>query len=156
MKKTLSLDDSPGFLVGQLASYLRLQVDRALSDEGVTGAQWTVLWILNAGRATTPAEISTYLSMDTGAVTRLLDRMVAKNLLVRKPHEKDRRRVVLEMTPQARELYPRLPAHVAEVVQHFFHDIPPEDLLTFKRVLLQAIHNGESQQEPAPQTPGSP
>ena len=147
MKKILSVDDSPGFLVGQLASSLRLQVDRALSAEGVTGAQWTVLWILNAGRATTPAEISTYLSMDTGAVTRLLDRMVAKNLLVRKPHEKDRRSVVLEMTPQARDLYPRLPGHVAEVVQHFFHDVPPEDLLTFKRVLLQAIHNGESSQE---------
>jgi DNA-binding MarR family transcriptional regulator len=155
MKKTLSLDDSPGFLVGQLASYMRLQVDRALAAEGVTSAQWTVLWILNAGRATTPAEISAYLSMDSGAVTRLLDRMVAKNLLVRKPHEKDRRRVILEMTPQARELYPRLPAHVAEVVQHFFHDIPSEDLLVFKRVLLRAISNGESQQEDATQALGS-
>jgi DNA-binding MarR family transcriptional regulator len=155
MKKKLSLDDSAGFLVGQLASRLQLQVDRALAAEGVTAPQWTVLWILNAGLAATPSDISDYLSMNTGAVTRLLDRMVDKNLIVRKADEKDRRRILLQITPEAKALYPRLPPLVAEVVKQFFHDIPAEDLTIFKQILLQAINNGDSIRKDSSVTPGS-
>ena len=155
MKKKLSLDDSPGFLVGQLASRMQLQVDRALATKEVTAPQWTVLWILNSGHATTPSDISDYLSMNTGAVTRLLDRMVAKNLIVRKADERDRRRIFLEMTPEAKALYPHLPPLVTEVVKQFFHDISAEDLTIFKQILLHAINNGDSIQKNSSITPGS-
>ena len=138
--------------MGQLASRMQLHVDRALASEGITAQQWTVLWLLVNGHASSPADISNYLSIDTGALTRLLDRMVAKKLLIRKMHEKDRRRILLEMTPEAQTLYPRLPAHVAGVLQHFFHDISAEDLTLFKQVILHALDNGDSTQDTAIET----
>lgn len=142
-----SLDDSPGFLISQVAGRLQRNIDRTLASEGITGAQWTVLWLLAAGRAQTPIDISHRLSMDTGAITRLLDRMVAKNLLVRRPHATDRRSVILELTPQAQALYPTLPSKVAQVVMDAFKGISQEELIPFKQVLLQVLKNIDMDQK---------
>lgn len=50
-----------------------------------------------------PSELARRLRMTTGAMTALLDRLSERGHVLREPHPSDRRRVVVRLTPQARE-----------------------------------------------------
>lgn len=50
-----------------------------------------------------PSELARHLHMTTGAMTALLDRLAERGHIVREPHAADRRRVVVKLTPYARE-----------------------------------------------------
>jgi DNA-binding MarR family transcriptional regulator len=50
-----------------------------------------------------PSELARHLRMTTGAMTALLDRLAEHGHIVREPHPVDRRRVVVRLTPHARE-----------------------------------------------------
>jgi len=145
-KSAFNLDDSPGFLLNQAVLRLNAAHDRALAPDGLTGAQWTVLWLLATGRAQTPAAVSSYLGVDTGAITRLLDRLETKGLVARRPNPADRRSVMLALTPRGNDLYPRLPGTVAAVVARLFDGIAPEEMTTFKRVLLRVLDNADPEE----------
>ena len=139
METSYSLQDSLGFLVSHLAGHLHVLVGRALEEQGVTGAQWAVLFLVAEGRATSPAALSAALSIDAGAVTRLLDRLEAKQLIERQPHPTDRRSTLIRLTEHARQRYPALPPLVAGVIREVFSGVPAEDLVVFKRVLVQVL-----------------
>ena len=50
-----------------------------------------------------PTELAAFLSMTTASVTSLLDRLQRAGHVVRRQHPSDRRRVVVELTPRARD-----------------------------------------------------
>ena len=50
-----------------------------------------------------PTELAAFLSMTTASVTNLLDRLQRAGHVVRRPHPSDRRKVVVELTPRARD-----------------------------------------------------
>ena len=50
-----------------------------------------------------PGELARHLDVSTAAVTGLADRLVARGHVERRPHEGDRRRTSLQVTPSGRE-----------------------------------------------------
>lgn len=74
-----------------------------LSGVGVTPAQFKVLIHIYKD-ITTPADICKYLQMDTGAMSRMVDRMVNCQLVERHPNPRDKRQLVLALTPKGRGL----------------------------------------------------
>jgi DNA-binding MarR family transcriptional regulator len=73
-----------------------------LRGHGVDAAEYLVLSLLRmAGTAgCTPREMQAALQQTSGGITRCLDRLERKSLVVRTPHEGDRRTVRVALTPK--------------------------------------------------------
>jgi DNA-binding MarR family transcriptional regulator len=57
-----------------------------------------------AGAASTPGRLATALALDPSSVTTVVERLVRRGMVRRRPDEQDRRRVLLEVTEQAKDL----------------------------------------------------
>ena len=78
--------------------------ETAMRPHGLTSVQWAPLMIISRGGNPTAASLARDLNTDTGAMTRMLDRLEAKGLLQRTRSSTDRRVVELTLTDQGREL----------------------------------------------------
>jgi DNA-binding MarR family transcriptional regulator len=84
------------------------QLATVLEREGCTVEQWRTLTLLADGQSHPMAEIAEVALLPAPSVTRLVDRMVADNLVYRKPDDRDRRRVLVRITRRGRDLHRRL------------------------------------------------
>ncbi|EKE73676.1 MarR family winged helix-turn-helix transcriptional regulator [Gallaecimonas xiamenensis] len=97
-----------GWLLVTARNQLMRKVDKVLAPLDLTTAQYGVVASLAKGRADTPAQLCDLLDYDRGAMTRLLDRVEAKGLILRLPNEADRRCVTLKLTDKGLALYPQV------------------------------------------------
>lgn len=96
-----------GWLLVTARERLLERIDEVLAPHNLTAAQYGV--IINVGRGQdTPAKLCKAMSYDRGAMTRMLDRLFDKGLLVRLPSPTDRRSVTLKLTEQGQYLEPHL------------------------------------------------
>lgn len=93
-------------------SRMRFQHQRlleALGDRlGISSSDIRALFFLAANARATPKSTAAFLGITTGAMTSLLDRNERAGLLARASHPRDRRSVILQLTPaghQAVELW---------------------------------------------------
>lgn len=102
------MKDSVAHLIVQIRQKVVESVESELTPLGLTHAQFVVLVQLANGMAGTPAEFCRLLDYDSGAMTRLLDRIEEKGIIRRVRSTEDRRSVGLELTDKGRKLYPRI------------------------------------------------
>jgi DNA-binding MarR family transcriptional regulator len=112
--------DSPqggglGYLITQARNAVLAAIESELATLDVTAAQFIVVLGIAHGRAATPSEIARLVGCDSGAMTRLLDRIEGKGIIRRSRSNQDRRIVHIELTSKGRELHPRIMASVAKV-----------------------------------------
>lgn len=78
-----------------------------LADRDVTAAEWVVLRELYDGEAA-PSALADRLGLTRGAISKLVDRLEAKALLLRRADETDKRGQSLVLTAAGRKLVPAL------------------------------------------------
>ncbi|MGW3123704.1 MarR family winged helix-turn-helix transcriptional regulator [Streptomyces sp. NPDC001107] len=78
-----------------------------LAEEGCSVEEWRVLSITADGHGHPMTEIADHALMPAPSLTKLVDRMVAANLVHRRPDPTDRRRVLLYVTARGRILHER-------------------------------------------------
>jgi DNA-binding MarR family transcriptional regulator len=83
---------------------------RKVEALGVTVAEWVVLRQLLASGAVAPSSLAKALGMTRGAVSKLVERLLAKKLVSRTVGEEDRRYQTVALTAAGRKLVPRLAA----------------------------------------------
>jgi DNA-binding MarR family transcriptional regulator len=119
-------EDSVGYLMRRVMLSLINEVDRRLESEGLTHVQWTPLYMLYKGKASTLAELARELQIDPGALTRTLDRLEAKGLCRRVRSTEDRRVSKLELTETGLAAAAQVPAVLSSVqnayLKGFTHD----------------------------------
>ena len=98
-----------GLLLGRAALLKDRIIDTHMEPYGITAAQFKVLIIMAQFDVDTPAELCRHLCIDSGSMTRMLDRLEQKNLLVRQRSEADRRQVRLVLTEEGQGLADQLP-----------------------------------------------
>lgn len=76
------------------------------SPADITAAQFKVLISIYKG-FTSPVEVSKNLLMDAGAMSRMLERMVKRDLIVRTTNPDDKRQVILGLTEKGRVICDR-------------------------------------------------
>ena len=83
------------------------QKDRLLNDYlspmDITATQFRVLCSIRCV-CITPVELKTVLSVDPGAMTRMLDRLACKGWIERLPNPADKRGVLVQLTPDGAAL----------------------------------------------------
>lgn len=114
---------SIGFMLNRARNVAALTLDGALKPLDITVQQMGILLLVAGGIANTPYELSTLLGIDTGLMTRTLDKLTQKGLLTRHHSTEDRRVVNIELTPTGEDMADKIPDLAVEAlnrrVQHF-------------------------------------
>src|SRR5215472_1555894 len=138
-----------GLSVGQLMSSARASLlaslDAELEQFGLNSTQYIVLKHLGEGAARTAADLCRLNRYDTGAMTRILDRLEEKGLVRRERGREDRRVVFLRLAPAGRALLPRLMAVGTRIVDAHLAGFGTEELEALKGYLQRMIANGQAQ-----------
>ena len=114
--ESFSLTQSVGFLLSKARNLITAEMDTALKDLDITGPQMGILLAMQRGLASTPFELSKLLSVDTGLMTRMLDKLETKGLLERSRSMDDRRVVNLVLTKQGEATAAEIPNIAPEVL----------------------------------------
>jgi len=117
--RNFTVTESVGFLLTKARNLIVAEMDTALKDLDITSQQMGILLSLENGVADTPFELSKLLGIDTGLMTRILDKLEeGKGLLERSRNTDDRRVVNLKLTKKGEEVAARIP----EVAPHVLND----------------------------------
>lgn len=135
------LEGSVGYLVYRLSQTVARELDRRMAAIGLTDAQWKPLLLLQQGECTTAADLSRIAAHDTGAVTRLVDRLEAKGLIRRQRSAADRRVVILELTAEGQRIAGEIPRIICELSNQVLADFSETDFDRFKELLGRALDN---------------
>lgn len=128
-----------GLLLGRSSMLKDRILDAHLEPDGVTSAQFKVLIIVQQFNVDTPAELCRYLSLDSGSMTRMLDRLEQKDLIKRRRSEADRRQIRLELTDAGRRLADRLPHIGAAAMNQLVGVLEPAELADLERILMKVL-----------------
>ena len=128
-----------GLLLGRAAILKDKIIDIHMEPHGITAAQFKVLIIMAQFGVDTPAELCRHLSLDSGSMTRMLDRLEQKGLLDRKRSALDRRQVQLVLTDDGQRLADRLPHIGAEALNQLAGALEPDELQTLEKLLKKML-----------------
>jgi len=136
-KENFQLTNSVGFFLNRARNTLLMEMDAALKDLDITGQQMGILFSLMHGAAATPFELSKLLGIDTGLMTRMLDKLEAKGLLSRSRSLDDRRVVNLILTKKGQEVAGRMPEVAPTVLNQRLKNFSAEEFSEFRRLLAK-------------------
>jgi DNA-binding MarR family transcriptional regulator len=142
--ETYRVENSVGYLVNKLAQTIGRELDRRMADLGLTDAQWKPLFLLYQGGCSTAMDLSRIACHDTGAVTRLLDRLETKGLVHRVRSAEDRRVVNLELTGDGKRIAAEVPAIIAQLANEVLAGFSQEEFVQFKDLLGRALINARA------------
>ncbi|TDN61169.1 MarR family transcriptional regulator [Paraburkholderia sp. BL10I2N1] len=138
-KDSFSLTRSVGFAINKARNVLVTEMDSALKDLDITTQQMGILLSLTSGIATTPFELSKLLGIDTGLMTRMLDKLETKGLLERSRSLEDRRVVNLKLTEKGEEVASQLPEIAPVVLNNRLKDFSRAEFKELHRLLFKFL-----------------
>lgn len=144
--KRYDVATSVGYQLFCVTTMMRREIELRMAAHGITDAQWKPLWMLERGRAATAIELARELDIDAGAVTRVVDRLVAKGLIERVRSDADRRVVHLSLTAAGRAVTARIPHVLAAVNNDFLRGFSEADWKQMLRLLGDMTANGNALQ----------
>jgi DNA-binding MarR family transcriptional regulator len=128
-----------GMLIGRTNSLKDRLLDQQLLPYDVTSSQFKVLIIVAQFKADKPAELCRHLSLDSGSMTRMLDRLEQKQLIERTRSESDRRQVQLALTPAGKAITDRLPQIGADAMNGLLSSLDAEEVASLERILSKVL-----------------
>ena len=134
--------ESVGYLIKIAAANILRNMDDELQPYGLTAPQWGPLLVLSKGKANTVAGCARAIDVDTGAMTRMLDRLEAKGFVSRKRSHKDRRIVHVELTKAGHEMVKLIPPSICRVLNQHLVGFSKTEFETFKDLLRRFVLNG--------------
>jgi DNA-binding MarR family transcriptional regulator len=143
-----------GHLMGRARASLLAALDAQLQRFGLSAMQFAVLKHLADGAARTAADLCRFIHYDTGAMTRILDRLEQKGLVRRERCREDRRVVFLRITTAGRTQLPRLVAVASGVLEAHLAGFREAEIDALRSYLERMIDNGRTQRENHPLSAG--
>ena len=137
-------EDSVGYLMRRIIALMSQGVERELEPAGLTNAQWVPLFKLYMGCGSTAAELARQCDLDAGSMTRLLDRLEAKQLCRRSRSSDDRRVVNLELTDAGRLAAQEIPGILCTVQNSLLAGFSVEEWQTFKSYLRRMLETAQT------------
>ena len=132
-------DSLLGMLVGRTEQLKNRILDKHLEPQGVTAQQFKVLIMIARFCAETPADLCRMLSLDSGSMTRMLDRLEQKDLLSRERSDADRRQVKLLLTEAGQALCDQLPHIGAEAMNEMVGVLEDSELVMLEKILTKIL-----------------
>ena len=134
-------DESIGYLLKRAGGQLTTTLDRALAEFDMTHAQLGIFLRLLHGKANTAADLAREMVIDTGAMTRALDRLEEKGFIRRLRSNADRRVVEVTRTEKGKSRADQMTRVAITALNHHLRDFSSEELDQFKGYLRRMINN---------------
>lgn len=137
MKNNFRLEDSLGYVVGRAARSVGGLFNRNIAACGydVTCEQWSVLFNLSQQDGQKQQDLAQHTCKDKTSMTRLIDGMERRDLVVRIPDKKDKRQKLIYLTNKGKSLQQDLMRIVKATLAQAETGISPRDIQTCIRVL---------------------
>lgn len=121
------LDVHLGYLLRRVSNEVSATFARALQAEGVSVAEWVALRLIRDRDHITSGQLAETAAMTRGAMSKVLEKLEGKALVVRTPHPTDSRVQWLALTRKGARLLPRLTAIADGNDEHFFSCLEVEE-----------------------------
>ena len=145
-------------LVAQLVESSRLlrnYINNQAKARGTTRAQWIVLWRLRQNEGLSQVDLAEVLELQPISLVRLLDRLVALDLLTRRPDPNDRRANRVFLTAAGRRLVDDLDSLRDSIASEVLRAVPStavEAAIDTLRLMKERIKAAEAAAQPVPST----
>jgi|SRR5471030_2698686 len=118
-------------------------LERHLEPYDITAAQFKVLLLMKREGLTTSAELCRFIVLDSGAMSRMLDRLENKKMIKRVRCTTDRRQFYLELTAQGQEFCRQIPLIAVKAFNDLLQPFTPAEFNEFDRMLTKLlVHAG--------------
>lgn len=114
-------------------------LDKHLEPFNVTGAQFKVMRMIIAEQLDTPSSLCRALSVDSGAMTRMLDRLEQRGFIERSRCTNDRRQVKVKLTPEGLAFNDQVCTLAADLLNDLTADISREELEALERIVRKML-----------------
>jgi DNA-binding MarR family transcriptional regulator len=137
--ENFTMKRSLGYKVTKLRNLVGGEMDAALKSFDISSQQMGILLAMRSGEVSTPFELSKMLSVDTGLMTRMLDKLEARELLKRSRSLEDRRVVNLSLTKKGEQVAAQLPGIAIGVLNARLSHLSKTEFDEFGRLLDKII-----------------
>jgi DNA-binding MarR family transcriptional regulator len=140
---TKIIDQSIGYLVGRLSRAIIKRLSKKFQDAGIdiSYEQWSLLVHLYREDGQTQQALARTAVKDKAAVTRLLNGLEKKNVVLRIPDRNDKRSNLVYLTNKAKELKPHLVGFVEEMLDEAAQGIDPEEMSRCRATINRIFSN---------------
>ena len=118
------------------------QLDRKFTDLGFSFAQWGVLLALEETGSTTASTLARLICRDPGSLSRLIDSLGRKGLIVRKRKLSDRRAAALDLTSKGRRLTGQLKRQVVSFWNETLREFRGSEVEALIKLLARLVLAG--------------
>lgn len=133
------VEESVGYLLARARTQLAKSIDIELAQHDITHAQGSILLMLSSGYYSTGAELARELYIDSASITRMIDRLEKRGLIVRVPRGGDRRVLDLRLTAAGVVLADQLPVLYVGVLNQNFADFSADEVSMLKTLLRKLL-----------------
>ena len=137
------IDSSIAYLVGRTSRSIIKRLGKKFADSSfdVSYEQWSILVHLYRKDGQTQQELAKVAIKDKAAITRLLNILEKKNIVLRIPDRHDKRSKLVYLTNKAKSFKPDIIAVVKELLIEAEQDISQEEMTYCKNTLNKIFSN---------------
>jgi len=137
------IDSSIAYLMGRTSRSIIKRLTKKFSDAGfdVSYEQWSILVHLYRKDGQTQQELSNIAVKDKAAITRLLNVLEKKNIVLRIPDRNDKRSKLVYLTNKAKDFKVDLIAVVEDLLLEAEQGISLEEMVSCKTTLNKIFSN---------------
>ena len=134
-----------GHLIGLTGKAMRLRLDHNLAEAGydLTAVYMILLKHIDYEEGVNQQTLTDHLCLDKTSMTRFIDALELRNLVVRVPDKTDRRQKMIYLTNEGKKLIGPVDQIARKTEEQALQDIDPEKVRICKEVLRQVRENLE-------------
>jgi len=152
MAKPATWTRTPSFahLIKWAEMAVRARVEKAIAPLKLTSSQLLFLVLLEEMEGSTPAALARALHMTPQGMTKTLRPLDARGLIERRVDDAHRKRVLLSLTPTARDLLAQVRALTDEIEADLLVRLDPAQIGTLRATLMEIASPFEPATDPSP------
>lgn len=128
-----------GYWLRQVSNHVSHGFAGKLAARDVTVAEWGLMRVLYDRDPIPPSLVAAEMGMTRGAITKLADRLVAKDLLIREADSNDGRAQTLRLTTKGLRCVPQLAAMADANEAECFAHLSQDDRGALLRLLKETV-----------------
>lgn len=143
-----SLEHHLGYWLRRVSNHVSGEFKRALQTRHTSVAEWVVLCHVQERPGITPGELAEALALTRGAVSKVIDKLEAKEWITGSTKPEDNRVRLFSLTRKGSRVLPELRKIADRNDEAFFGVLPDDERDTLQRLLSKLIERHDIEAVP--------